>query len=310
MSKKNTKKQARKANILTLGVTDLAPIVGSIIADKDTIIIKKMSNGAAAVFFSDQNGNVIGTGDAPTPPKNPEPPKEKPSNIDLASLTQDDILYLKNRLYALEYTNTFDTSLNSTKHNDLKLIIYVNDKKLEYPDFSTRIFVKQGDIIKIKSSDYPNVQLAVDGVLALGDGVDFVREITQFQETIFFEDIEELPSLPDLPPTPADPPVDKSIGHSEEGIVWQKDIRVYFPTPTTYSVAGETKTGNGWTDIRIFVNGEDLFINGAQTGEGNLYAAEENLALMYGDNGGVPVNLVLNFSDVEEGMTLTFSQVD
>lgn len=54
-----TEKQARKANILTLGVSDLAPIVGSIIADKDAIIIKKMPNGGAAVFFSDQNGNVI-----------------------------------------------------------------------------------------------------------------------------------------------------------------------------------------------------------------------------------------------------------
>lgn len=54
-----TEKQARKANILTLGVSDLAPIVGSIIADKDAIIIKKTPNGGASVFFSDQNGNVI-----------------------------------------------------------------------------------------------------------------------------------------------------------------------------------------------------------------------------------------------------------
>lgn len=250
--------------------------------------------------------HFLKSADTSTPPKNPEQSEEKPNRIDLNNLTQDDILYLKNRLYALEYTNTFDTSLNSTKHNDLKLIIYVNDKKLEYPDFSTRIFVKQGDIIKIKSSDYPNVQLAVDGVLALGDGVDFVREITQFQETIFFEDIEELPSLPDLPPTPADPPVETPIRHSEADIVWEKNIRVFFPTNTQYSIEGENRWGNGWTDISLYANSEGFVVNGSQTGQGIYYAAEENSALMYGDNGGVPVNLILNFNDVEEGMTLTF----
>lgn len=309
MSKKNTKKQARKANILTLGVTDLAPIVGSIIADKDTIIIKKMSNGAAAVFFSDQNGNVIGTGNAPTPPKNPEPPKEKPS-IDLASLTQDDIFYLKNALHTLEETFMFVMGINSNKFPDLKLVIYINGNRLEYAGYSSRVFVKQGDVIEVKSRDYPNMNFAIDGEFALGEGKDFRIMAEDIESNIFFSDFEGTPPNNDLPPMPAAPPEETPIRHSEADIVWEKNIRVFFPTPITYSVAGETKTGNGWTDIRIYVNGEDLFINGAQTGEGNSYAAEENSVLVYGDNGGVPVNLTLNFNDVEEGMTLTFSQVD
>lgn len=275
-----TEKQTRQANILTLGVSDLAPIVGSIIADKDTIIIKKMPNGGASVFFSDQNGNVIGTEDTKLP-------KEKPSNIDLASLTQNDIFYLKNALQALEETYIFVMGINSNKYPDLKLIIYINGNRLEYAGSSSRIFVKNGDVIEMKSSDYPNMNFAIDGELALGEGKDFRMTATGMDSGVFFSDFE---------------------GASLNN--YEKNIRVFFPINTQYSIEGENRWGNGWTDIRLYANSEGLVVNGSQTGEGNIYAAEENSALMYGDNGGVPVDLRLGFTDVEEGMTLTFGQVD
>lgn len=178
-----TEKQTRQANILTLGVSDLAPIVGSIIADKDTIIIKKMPNGGASVFFSDQNGNVIGAEDTKLP-------KEKPSNIDLGSLTQNDIFYLKNALQTLEETFIFAMGINSNKFPDLKLVIYINGNRLEYAGYSSRVFVKQGDVIEVKSRDYPNMNFAIDGELALGEGKDFRIMAEDIEGNIFFSDFE------------------------------------------------------------------------------------------------------------------------
>lgn len=291
-----TEKQTRQANILTLGVSDLAPIVGSIIADKDTIIIKKMPNGGASVFFSDQNGNVIGTEDTKLP-------KEKPSNIDLASLTQNDIFYLKNILQSLEGTFIFSIEINSQKFTDLKLIIYINGNKIKYNTSYSRIFIKEGDVIEMKSSDYPNMNFTIDGELALGEGKDFRMTATGMDDIIRFYDLPELPL-----PIPGDEELPER--NPEADIVWEKNIRVFFPINTQYSIEGENRWGNGWTDIRLYANSEGFVVNGSRTGEGNIYAAEENSALMYGDNGGVPVDLRLEFTDVVEGMTLTFGQVD
>lgn len=282
-----TEKQTRQANILTLGVSDLAPIVGSIIADKDTIIIKKMPNGGAAVFFSDQNGNVIG---------NEANNKDVKSEVNV--LTRDDIFYLKNILHSLEDSYIY-IEINSQKFRDLKLIIYINGNEIKYNTCYSRIYVKEGDVIEMKSSDYPNMNFAIDGELALGDGKDFRMTATEIGSVIQFYDLPELPL-----PIPEDEELPER--NPEADIVWEKNIRVFFPINTQYSIEGENRWGNGWTDIRLYANSEGFVVNGSRTGEGNIYAAEENSALMYGDNGGVPVNLILNFNDVEEGMTLTF----
>lgn len=272
-----TEKQTRQANILTLGVSDLSPIVGSIIADKDTIIIKKMPNGGASVFFSDQNGNVIGTEDTKLP-------KEKPSNIDLASLTQNDIFYLKNALQALEGTYIFVMGINSNKYPDLKLIIYINGNRLEYAGSSSRIFVKNGDVIEMKSSDYPNMNFAIDGELALGEGKDFRIMTEDIVGNIFFSDFEGAPS-------------------SDEAVV---NIRVYFPEATRYNVNDETKIGEGWTDIEVREN-KTFSISGYNVEEGNLYYAK-GTPLVYGDDNGYRKDVVLSYNHLVEGMTITFEK--
>lgn len=174
MSKKNTKKQARKANILTLGVSDLAPIVGSIIADKDAIIIKKMPNGGAAVFFSDQNGNVIGTGDN----------EDSLSKNETFQFVKNNIHEIKNLLENFE--GRMLTFNRNEMPADIPIIFYDNEKKIDrYKDKNQVAYnFLEASEIKVKSEDYPTNYVMVGGGIIGKDLPDYI--IPKSAETIPF----------------------------------------------------------------------------------------------------------------------------
>lgn len=59
MSKRTRKKQTKTANYLTLSAQEKAPKVGSIVEQKNAIIVKKQEGDSVDVFYTDQNGKVM-----------------------------------------------------------------------------------------------------------------------------------------------------------------------------------------------------------------------------------------------------------
>lgn len=77
MSKRTRKKQTQTANYLTLSAREQSPKVGSIVEQKNAIIVKKQEGDSVDVFYTDQNGKVMQIKSTPVS----EPTKSEEPNI-------------------------------------------------------------------------------------------------------------------------------------------------------------------------------------------------------------------------------------
>lgn len=95
MSRKK-RKQLRKANYFTLNANDTAPAVGDVVEHKDTIIVKKQDGDSVDVFYTDQNGNVLGSSTKGTSVESPTPSSDTLKDIfnrEKGNITNKDIVF-------------------------------------------------------------------------------------------------------------------------------------------------------------------------------------------------------------------------
>lgn len=80
MSKRTRKKQTQTANYLTLSAREQSPKVGSIVEQKNAILVKKQEGDSVDVFYTDQNGKVM---QVKSPPVSEPTKSEEPSALEM-----------------------------------------------------------------------------------------------------------------------------------------------------------------------------------------------------------------------------------
>lgn len=154
MSKRTRKKQTQTANYLTLSAREQSPKVGSIVEYKNTIIVKKITGGGVEIFYTDQNGKVMQSGQVPA---NTEPPEINLTMEDIVELIKQKI---KNELPTAEpqqiesfTTNNeqLSTPIKTTLVKQGKLLsIMVDNINPEFVTFGEKMLLGHQNLINIE----------------------------------------------------------------------------------------------------------------------------------------------------------------
>lgn len=154
MSKRTRKKQTQTANYLTLSAQEQSPQVGSIVEYKNTIIVKKITGGGVEIFYTDQNGKVMQSGQVPA---NTEPPEINLTMEDIVELIKQKI---KNELPTAEpqqiesfTTNNeqLSTPIKTTLVKQGKLLsIMVDNINPEFGTFGEKMLLGHQNLINIE----------------------------------------------------------------------------------------------------------------------------------------------------------------